>query len=216
MEVINEIMDKNHGELKIYSGDLEIIKSASEKIDFLGMNYYSSHFLQAYEGESNIYHNGNGEKGTSVFALKGVGARVNNPKVETTEWDWPIYPQGLCDMLIKIKNDYPNYKKIYVTENGMGYKDEFINGKIEDTPRIDYVARHLKAILEAKEKGVNVKGYFIWSLMDVLSWSNGFNKRYGLFYVDFNTQQRYPKKSAYWFKKMSEEKRLVDLNEIRY
>lgn len=93
------------------------------------MNYYSSHFLQAYEGESNIYHNGNGEKGTSVFALKGVGARVNNPKVETTEWDWPIYPQGLCDMLIKIKNDYPNYKKIYVTENGMGYKDEFINGK---------------------------------------------------------------------------------------
>lgn len=216
MEVINEIMDKNHGELKIYSGDLEIIKSASEKIDFLGMNYYSSHFLQAYEGESNIYHNGNGEKGTSIFALKGVGARVNNPKVETTEWDWPIYPQGLCDMLIKIKNDYPNYKKIYVTENGMGYKDEFINGKIEDTPRIDYVARHLKAILEAKEKGVNVKGYFIWSLMDVLSWSNGFNKRYGLFYVDFNTQQRYPKKSAYWFKKMSEEKRLVDLNEIRY
>ena len=211
-----ETMDKNHGELKIYSGDLEIIKSASEKIDFLGMNYYSSHFLQAYEGESNIYHNGNGEKGTSVFALKGVGARVNNPKVETTEWDWPIYPQGLCDMLIKIKNDYPNYKKIYVTENGMGYKDEFINGKIEDTPRIDYVARHLKAILEAKEKGVNVKGYFIWSLMDVLSWSNGFNKRYGLFYVDFNTQQRYPKKSAYWFKKMSEEKRLVDLNEIRY
>ena len=71
-----------------------------------------------------IYHNGTGEKGTSIFALKGIGERVNNPKVETTDWDWPIYPEGLYDMLIRIKKDYPNYKKIYITENGMGYKDD--------------------------------------------------------------------------------------------
>lgn len=111
-------------------------------------------------------------------------------------------------MLIRIKKEYPNYKKIYVTENGMGYKDDFINGEIDDSPRIDYIKRHLEAISEAIRGGVNVKGYFVWSLMDVLSWTNGFNKRYGLFYVDFQTQKRYPKKSAYWYKSISKNKEI--------
>ena len=77
---------------------------------------------------------------------------------------------------------------------------------IEDIPRIDYIKKHLAAINQAITAGVNVKGYFVWSLMDVLSWTNGFNKRYGLFYVDFQTQKRYPKKSAYWYKETSESK----------
>lgn len=215
-DTINEIMTKNGGELKVYEGDLEVLKKAASKIDFLGMNYYSSHFLKGYEGESRIHHNGTGEKGTSIFALKGIGERVNNPEVPTTDWDWPIYPKGLHDMLVRIKNEYTNYKKIYVTENGMGYKDDFEDGKIDDTPRIDYINKHLEAILQAKSEGVNVKGYFVWSLMDVLSWSNGYNKRYGLFYVDFKTQNRYAKKSAYWFKKISDSKALVNFNEIEY
>ena len=88
----------------------------------------------------------------------------------------------------------------------MGYKDDFVDGNIDDTPRIDYIKRHLEAVLQANEDGANVKGYFVWSLMDVFSWSNGYNKRYGLFYVDYETQKRYPKKSAYWFKQVSETK----------
>lgn len=216
INTINEIVRKNGGEFKIYDGDLDIIKSASEKNDFLGINYYASHFLKEYKGESLINHNGNGEKGTSVFSIKGIGSRVSNPEIETTDWDWPIYPKGLYDILIRIKNNYPNYKKIYVTENGMGYNDEFENGKIDDNPRIDYINKHLKAILEAKENGVVVNGYFLWSLMDVLSWTNGFNKRYGLFYVDFNTQKRYAKKSAYWIKEVASRKELIDAKEIKY
>lgn len=216
LSIVKETLNKNNGELKIYEDDMEVIEKASKNIDFLGMNYYSSHFLKAYDGESNIYHNGTGEKGTSIFALKGIGERVNNPEVETTDWDWPIYPKGLYDMLVRIKNDYPNYKKVYITENGMGYKDDFVDGKIDDTPRIDYIKRHLEALLKAKDEGVNVKGYFVWSLMDVLSWSNGFNKRYGLFYIDFDNQKRYPKKSAYWFKKMSDTKMLCGGEEIEY
>lgn len=216
LDVVNDIVAKNGGNLNFYDDDLEIIKSASNKNDFLGMNYYASHFLKEYHGENLIRHNGKGEKGTSIFALKGIGERVSNPEVETTDWDWPIYPQGLYDMLTRVKNDYPNYKKIYVTENGMGYKDDFIDGKIDDTPRIDYIKRHMEAILKAKEEGVVVKGYFLWSLMDVLSWTNGYNKRYGLFYVDFETQDRYVKKSAYWMKKVSETKELVDIDEISY
>lgn len=215
-ETIQEILEKNGGELLVEDEDYKEFAQAAKQIDFLGMNYYSSHFLQAYEGESNIYHNGTGEKGTSVFGLKGIGARVSNPEVETTDWDWPIYPQGMYEMLVRIKNDYPNYKKIYIAENGMGYKDDFENGKIDDTPRIEYVTKHLKAILQAIAEGVNVKGYYIWSLMDVLSWSNGYNKRYGLFYVDFDTQKRYPKKSAYWYKQMAATKQLVDVADVKY
>ena len=206
MQIILEILEKYNAKLDIKEDEPDILKKGAELNDFLGVNYYASHFLKGYEGETEIYHNGTGKKGTSIFRIKGVGERVKNPEIETTDWDWPIYPKGLYDMLVRIKNEYPECQKLYVTENGMGYKDEFINGKIEDIPRIDYIKKHLAAINQAITAGVNVKGYFVWSLMDVLSWTNGFNKRYGLFYVDFQTQKRYPKKSAYWYKETAESK----------
>ena len=216
MALINEILSKNDGTLVTEPSDFEDFRQAAAQIDMLGMNYYSSHFLQAWDGESKVFNNSTGEKGTSVFALKGIGARVSNPAVPTTDWDWPIYPQGMHDQLMRIAQDYPNYKKIYISENGMGYKDDFIDGKIDDTPRIEYVVQHLEAILQAIEEGVNVGGYYIWSLMDVLSWSNGYNKRYGLFYVDYRDQQRYPKKSAWWYKLMAERGELVPVTEVVY
>lgn len=216
MALIDEILTKNEGKLETQASDFEDLAKAAKQIDFLGMNYYSSHFLQAYEGESRIYNNSTGEKGTSVFGLKGIGARVTNPAVPTTDWDWPIYPQGMHDQLVRIMHDYPNYKKLYIAENGMGYKDDFVDGKIDDTPRIEYVTKHLQAVLQAISEGVKVKGYYIWSLMDVLSWSNGYNKRYGLFYIDYKDQKRYAKKSAYWYKLMSERKELVDVEDVQY
>ena len=216
MALIGEILEKNHGTLVTEPSDFEDFAAAAGQIDFLGMNYYSSHFLQAWDGESKVFNNSTGEKGTSVFALKGIGARVSNPDVPTTDWDWPIYPQGMHDQLRRIARDYPNYKKIYISENGMGYKDTFENGRIDDTPRIDYVSRHLEAILQAIDEGVNVQGYYIWSLMDVLSWSNGYNKRYGLFYVDYKDQKRYPKKSAYWYRLMAQRGELVPIEDVTY
>lgn len=216
MALINEILAKNNGELKTEPSDFDDFAKAAQAIDFLGMNYYSSHFLQSYEGESRIYNNSTGDKGTSVFGLRGIGARVSNPEVPTTDWDWPIYPKGMHDQLVRIAHDYPNYKKIFISENGMGYKDDFVDGKIDDTPRIKYVTEHLEAILQAIAEGVNVRGYYIWSLMDVLSWSNGYNKRYGLFYVDYRDQERYPKKSAYWYKLLSERGEIVPLADVPY
>ena len=126
-----------------------------------------------------------------------------------TVWDWIIYPTGIYDLLVRIKDEYPNYNKIYITENGLGYKDNFEDGIILDDDRIDYLRQHFNAISDAIEMGVNVKGYFIWSLMDVFSWVNGYTKRYGLFYVDFDTQKRYPKESAYWYKFVSETKTII-------
>lgn len=204
MLIIEAILEANQGKLILESDDLEVLFEASKLNDFLGMNYYASHFIQSYEGESDIRHNGSGKKGTSIFALKGVGERVINEAIPTTDWDWPIYPEGLLNMLLEVKNRYPNYHKIYVTENGMGDKDQLVDETVVDIERIEYIEQHLKAIVEASEKGVKVSGYFLWSLMDVFSWTNGYNKRYGLFYVDFETQRRYPKESARWFKKLAE------------
>ncbi len=93
----------------------------------------------------------------------------------------------------------------------MGYKDELDNGIVSDKPRIDYLKVYMQSLSKAIDAGVVVKGYFLWSLMDVFSWSNGYNKRYGLFYVDFETQKRYLKELSYWYKHVSEKQRLWDL-----
>ena len=116
--------------------------------------------------------------------------------------------EGLFDLLVYIKQRYPNYKQIFITENGMGYKDPYKNGFVDDQPRIDYIEQHLRWLLKAMEVGVNVGGYFLWSLQDQFSWTNGYNKRYGFFYVDFETQKRTPKASAYWYKHVAQTRRL--------
>lgn len=203
---VQHILDVNGGELDIREEDLSIFSDTKDSNDFLGINYYMSDWIRAYNGESEIRHNSTGDEGSSVYRLKGIGEKVFDVDVPRTDWDWMIYPEGLYDQIMRIKKDYPNYKKIYITENGLGYKDNFENGEIDDEARIDYVREHFKAIHQAIEDGANIKGYFIWSLMDVFSWSNGYEKRYGLFYVDFDTQERFPKKSAYWYKDLSETK----------
>lgn len=208
MDAVNEILLANNGEIHITEEDLAHLDAAKDLNDFLGINYYQSNFVRAYDGDNDIHHNGTGEKGTSVFALHGVGEQMFDMDIPRNDWDWLIYPDGLRDQMIRVAKEYPNYKKIYVTENGMGYKDDFNTELIDDTPRIDYIRKHLIACTEAIDAGVNVAGYFVWSLMDVFSWSNGYNKRYGLFYVDFDTQERYPKKSAYWWKQLNEHRDL--------
>lgn len=208
LDTIQRLVAINQGTFDYEQSDIETMKQAAQLNDYLGINYYQSHFIQAYNGENDIYHNGTGDKGTSRFRLKGVGERMFKEGIERTDWDWLIYPEGLYDMMKRIVAQYPNYKAIYITENGMGYKDDFVDGLIDDQPRIDYIKKHLQWILKAIEEGVYVKGYFVWSLMDVFSWSNGYNKRYGLFYVDFQTQKRYPKASAYWYKKVSQTKEI--------
>ena len=208
LDTIQRLVAINQGTFDYEQSDIETMKQAAQLNDYLGINYYQSHFIQAYNGENDIYHNGTGDKGTSRFRLKGVGERMFKEGIERTDWDWLIYPEGLYDMMKRIVAQYPNYKAIYITENGMGYKDDFVDGLIDDQPRIDYIKKHLQWILKAIEEGICVKGYFVWSLMDVFSWSNGYNKRYGLFYVDFQTQKRYPKASAYWYKKVSQTKEI--------
>lgn len=165
-----------------------------------------SDWMQAYDGETAIVHNGTGQKGSSSYQIRGVGRRQAPESIPKTDWDWIIYPQGLYDQIMRVMRDYPNYKKIYITENGLGYKDQLQDDTVQDDYRIDYIRQHLAVVADAIAVGAQVKGYFLWSLMDVFSWSNGYDKRYGLFYVDFETQQRYPKQSAYWYQQLSKER----------
>lgn len=209
MAALTEIVSANQASYEFLASDFEEMQRAAQRNDYLGINHYQCHFVRAYEGESQTHHNGTGDKGTSVYKIKGIGERIYKEGVERTDWDWIIYPQGLFDLLVRIQKDYPHYQKIYITENGMGYKDEMQEGYVLDQPRIDYIKVYFEAISDAIAAGVNVKGYFLWSLMDLFSWTNGYNKRYGLFYVDFETQQRTPKQSAYWYKLVSETKEII-------
>ena len=198
------------GELEILEEDLAALERAVPLCQCLGVNTYKCQFLRALPGggENDIHHNGTGDKGSSRWALAGVGEALVRPGTPTTDWDWIIHSEGLFDLLLRIKNDYPNYGRILITENGMGYKDELVDGVVDDAPRIDYLEQHLSWLLRAMQGGVNVGGYFVWSLQDQFSWTNGYDKRYGLFYVDFETQERTPKASAYWLKRVTETGRL--------
>ena len=206
MALIDEILDANGAELTIEDGDMEELAKAAPHNDMFGLNYYQSAFIAAYDGESTNSFNGTGDKGTSCFKFKGVGQQVDIPGIPTTDWDWVIYPQGLYDVLKRISSIYPNLPTVYITENGLGHKDPEPDtaGIVEDPERIDFVDQHLEKILQARSENVDVQGYFIWSLQDQFSWANGYNKRYGLIYIDFKDQKRYLKQSALWYKELAD------------
>lgn len=204
-----KLAELSGGELDIRDEDLACMREAALYNDYLGINYYQSRFLRAYDGPNILHHNATGEKGTERYALSGVGERVNKEGIPRTDWDWLIYPEGMYDLLVRIRLQYPNYREILITENGMGAKDELVEGIVDDSYRIDYVRAHLAWLLCAREAGVNVTGYFLWSLMDMFSWTNGYSKRYGFFHVDFATQERVPKASAYWFAQVARSGRLA-------
>ena len=95
---------------------------------------------------------------------------------------------------------YPNLPPLYITENGCAYDDDVIDGKCHDPRRIDYLDQHLRALSAAIEQGVDVRGYFHWSLMDNFEWSFGYSKRFGIVRVDYDTLTRIPKASFDWYR----------------
>ena len=114
--------------------------------------------------------------------------------------DWEIYPTGLANVLERVCFNYQP-RKMYVTENGASYStppDE--NGNVPDVHRTSYLRTHFAAAHRAIQAGVPLAGYFVWSLMDNFEWSQGYNQRFGIVWVDFATQKRIPKDSAKWYK----------------
>lgn len=210
LKVIDDLMRIYKSSLDFNKKEMDEIKAAKNKTDFLGINYYNPTWFKSYDGDTIITHNSDGSKGTSKFLLKGLGFAKTPAHIKTTEWDWPIYPKGIFDIMVWVKKTYKNYKEIYISENGIGYKETLDkDNKIFDDYRIMYQKDHLKWCLKAiYEKNINIKGYYVWSWQDMFSWTNGFNKRYGLFFVDFENQNRYFKLSAFWYKKVIEKQSL--------
>lgn len=111
LKIAQKLCALNQGMLDIEESDLEIMKKAAKENDYLGMNYYQSRFIQAYDGENDIHHNGTGEKGTSRFRLKGVGERMNKEGIDRTDWDWLIHPEVCLICLCVLNNNILNIKQ---------------------------------------------------------------------------------------------------------
>lgn len=117
---------------------------------------------------------------------------------DITEMNWEVYPEGIYKVIKKFAA-YPNIPKLIVTENGAAFKDELVNGEINDTKRVQFIKDYLAQVLKAKKEGVNLGGYFIWSFLDNFEWAEGYRPRFGIVGVDFATQQRTVKASGKWY-----------------
>ncbi|GIH26981.1 beta-glucosidase [Acrocarpospora phusangensis] len=156
-------------------GDLETI---AQPLDGLGINYYNPTRIAA--------------PSTDLLPFDDAGV-TGYP---TTAFGWPVVPDGLRELLTGLRARYPGLPPIYITENGCSYDG------LDDRFRIDYLAGHLDALRRAQDEGVDVRGYFAWSLLDNFEWAEGYHQRFGLVHVDFATQARTPKASYHWFRRM--------------
>jgi beta-glucosidase len=157
----------------VFPGDAELIAAPC---DFLGINYYHPLVASSDKPASPAWN----------------GAAV-------TDMGWEVAPQSLSDLLLRLNRDY-DLPPVFITENGAAYQDEMIGGRIEDEPRREYIESHLVAVADVIARGVDVKGYFVWSLLDNFEWAEGYRKRFGIVHVDYETQRRTMKGSALWYR----------------
>jgi beta-glucosidase len=170
---------------KIEPGDMEII---NQPIDFLGVNYYMTFEV--------------------AFSNLGGLLKIDMQQKSASNWDFTpdigfsINPEGLTTLLGHIRNEYNN-PPIYITENGCTVEEHpNEDGFIIDWGRIDYIRAHLRALHTAIQEGSDVKGYTVWSLFDNFEWTFGYKPRFGMIRVDYQTLERYPKQSAFWYKEV--------------
>jgi beta-glucosidase len=147
-------------------------------MDFLGVNFYTRAIYRADPDE--------------VFFQIA-------PPEPITDIGWEIYPQAFTELLVSLNEKY-SLPPIYITENGAAMADELVDGVVNDQDRVDYYQSHLNAVNDAIVQGVKVDGYFAWSLMDNFEWAEGYLKRFGIVYVDYDTQVRTIKASGMAYK----------------
>lgn len=161
------------------AADLDFIR---QPLDFLGVNYYSRQLVQHDPGD---------------WPLQA--ARIRQPRQTYTSLDWEVYPQGLTDILEWVARRYGPLP-LYITENGAAFYDSpQTEGLVDDPLRQRYLRDHLRAALEARRQGVDLRGYFAWSLLDNFEWAYGYTPRFGLTHVDYATQQRTIKASGRFY-----------------
>jgi beta-glucosidase len=187
VEDLRQVSDFGH----VREGDLAVI---STPLSVLGINYYSRYVVAApaQDAEPEPYwrspSNWPGSERVR-FVTRGV---------PVTDMNWEIDAPGLVEVLNRVHRDYPPLP-LYITENGSAFVDEVVDGEVDDPDRLAYFDSHLRACHEAISSGVPLRGYFAWSLMDNFEWAWGYSKRFGMIYVDYQSQLRIPKSSARWY-----------------
>lgn len=167
---------------KGYEDDMASLKVAP---DFMGLNYYTTHLVK---------HSASTWLGTEVVPEPDV------PRMAML--DWVVRPQGLYQLITQAHDRY-RLPALYVTENGAAYHDAVVDGAVHDVERTEYLKSHTAAVLQAKEEGAPVQGYFVWSLMDNFEWGLGYSMRFGIVRVDYATQERTVKDSGQWYSRLA-------------
>ena len=182
-------------------GDDDIFRAGT--VDYLGVNAYARYLVKPYTtGETCLKASNTGKKGDRQEAVVKNWFEIDrDDSMPTNDWDMELYPKSLYNLLIRLRELYPETFFI-ITENGIGYKDVLEeDGAVHDPYRIEFQKGFAEWMLEAMKEGVDVRGYFVWSTMDLYSWINGYAKRYGLVYIDYeNGNKRIPKDSYYWYR----------------
>jgi beta-glucosidase len=176
-----------HGKIK--PADFELF---ARPIDFVGINHYSRNLVK--------------RSLNPISQFKVVPPDRN--RVPVTDMDWEIYPEGFYQALMFLKTEYHN-PALFITENGAAFRDQVVGGQVNDEGRIEYLKKYLAEMHRAIGDGVDVRGYFVWSFLDNFEWGQGYSKRFGVVYVDFQTQQRSVKESGRWYSKICQTNRLI-------
>jgi beta-glucosidase len=158
------------------AGDAKLIAAP---LDFLGVNYYNP--------------------------IVSIAERPFSPAregVPVTDMGWEVAPAKFTDLLLRLDRDY-DLPPLFITENGAAYPDLIIDGGVSDEDRRAYIETHIRAVADAIDQGVDVRGYFVWSLLDNFEWASGYTKRFGIYYVDYETQARTLKSSGFWYKDLA-------------
>lgn len=178
------------------AADLAII---STPIDFYGLNYYEPTVIEAPKAGKD--YSGNLE--VDIPADMPFQP-VPYASAERTDFGWAVAPEGLTRILLHLHETYPNLPPVTVTENGASYHDvPAADGSIDDQARIRYLAQHIAACADAIDAGVDVRGYYCWSTFDNFEWAAGYQERFGLIYVDYETLKRTPKASYTWYRDLA-------------
>jgi beta-glucosidase len=173
-----DLYESRYGPIGDHDGDLAVIGAP---IDFLGVNYYNPHTVQAAPGVEPL----------GLVQVDGPGPR--------TAMGWEVDADALVELLVRLRRDYGDIP-ISITENGAAFDDHVgPEGDVADGERVSYLASHLAAVLRARQVGVDVRHYCVWSLLDNFEWEEGFDKRFGIVHVDYETQRRTLKASARWY-----------------
>jgi len=185
----------------VRDGDMALVSSP---VDFLGVNYYSTWAVASVSRLAEARQAGfvaPDSLASSETASLGLAA-VGRPWLDKTSTGWEIDPGGLTATLARVRDEYTQVP-LYVTENGVAFDDyRGPDGAVHDAARVAYLAAHVKAVEDAINTGTDVRGYFVWSLLDNFEWAEGFSKRFGLTWVDYPGSERVKKDSFYWFQKL--------------